>query len=43
MKDFMIQYFDADGELKVAHIKAHDKDEAIDKFWAIIEKGGGQP
>ena len=40
MKDFVIQYFDVDGELKVAHVRARTKDEAVEKFCDLLEKGG---
>lgn len=35
MKVYAIQYFDMDGELKVAYIRARSKEEAIEKFRRI--------
>ena len=32
MKEFTIQYFDEDGNLRVAYIKARTKEEAVEKF-----------
>ena len=40
MKDFVIQYFDENGDLKVAHVRAYTKDEAVEKFCDILEKEG---
>lgn len=39
MKEFTIQYFDDSGNLRVAHVKARSKEEAVEKF---RKKGSGQ-
>ena len=32
MKEFVMQYFDRDGQLRVAYVRAHDREEAGEKL-----------
>ena len=42
VREFAIQYFDGDGELKVAYVKARNKEEAVEKLREEWRKHDGR-